>query len=154
MTLQTRNRLPSVFSHDALFGPLLNEFFEKDHWSPKVYASQNRSIPFDLHKIEGEDGNPLALEFKFALAGYSKEDVNVEFDDGVLTISAEKVEEEESNKIELYRGISKKSIKQSYQLTDSDLDVSQIKAEMKDGQLTLIIPYLEKKQTRKLIDIL
>lgn len=148
MTPIKYRKLPSVFNSDAF--SFFDTFFEDGRWSPKVYTSQNKSMPFDLNRVKDKDGNPIALEFKFALAGYSKDDVKVELDDGILSVSAEKVEESDSNKTELYRGISKKSFKQSYQLTDLDLDTSNISADMKNGQLKIVLPYLKKiEESRK-----
>jgi len=148
-----RRRMPSVFNSDAFDDPFFETFFKGDHWSPKIYASQERGVPFDLNKIEDDEGNPLALEFKFALSGYTKDDVKVEFDDGILTVSAVQAKEDTSHKTEMYRGITQRSFSHSYQLTDPNLNEVDIKAEMKDGLLTIVIPYKEKEETKRLIEI-
>jgi len=70
-----------------------------------------------------------------ALAGFSKDDINVEYADGMLTIkSKDKKESEETDKDGgvIHKGISKRYFSKSFTIAD---DVEVLGAELKDGLL-------------------
>jgi HSP20 family protein len=82
------------------------------------------------------------------LPGMRKEDVHVEVDDGILTISGERSEEHEGDRDDFYR--SERSYGQFYRalpLPDG-VDENACEATFKDGVLEVTIP-LPKQQERK-----
>jgi molecular chaperone IbpA len=86
-----------------------------------------------------------------ALAGFNKKDINVNVEDGLLTIESVKDEAEkevEDNDGTLYRGISKRMFKRSFTIAN---DVNVTGAELKDGLLRVsmekIIPEEKKLKT-------
>ena len=74
-------------------------------------------------------------DIEVALAGFNKKDINVEVENGMLTIQSVKDESEkevEDNDGVLHRGISKRMFKRSFTIAN---DVKVKGAELKDGLL-------------------
>lgn len=93
--------------------------------------------------------NIQELEDKYllelTLAGFNKEDIKIDINDDVLSISAD-IKEEKEEKEETYcmRQFKKSSFKKSYQIP-KDADMNKIEAEFKDGILKLDIKKFEEK---------
>jgi molecular chaperone IbpA len=89
-------------------------------------------------------------DIELALAGFSKDDINVEYENNVLTVKSIKREETEKeiNDAILHRGISKRMFTKSFTVAD---DVEVNGAELKDGLLRVslerIIPESKKPRT-------
>lgn len=65
-----------------------------------------------------QDGERIAIEL--AIAGYTPEEVDIEYEDGLLTIKGEKtVEEKQENDKYLYRGIAGRKFERSFTLADT-----------------------------------
>jgi molecular chaperone IbpA len=91
-----------------------------------------------------------SYDVELALAGYSKKDIDVSLEDGVLTIKSIKDEQEkevEDNNGILHKGIAKRYFSKAFTIAD---DVEVKGAELKDGLLKVslerIVP--EHKQPR------
>ena len=111
-------------------------------------AVQSNYPPYNIRKV-GKD--KYAIEV--AVAGFNKDDVEVEYEDNLLTIKTKdvkKTEEKEGDEV-IHRGISQRSFARSFTIAD---DVKVNGAELKDGLLTIacerIVPEHKKK---KLIEI-
>ncbi len=111
---------------------------------------QSNYPPYNIRKT-GKD--KYAIEI--ALAGFNKKDVEVEFEDNLLTVRTKQVDKSE-NKINdgeiIHKGISQRQFaSRSFTIAD---DVKVGGAELKDGLLTIacerIVPEYKKK---KLIEI-
>tara|TARA_Y100000590_G_C15272362_1_gene845595 strand:- start:268 stop:708 length:441 start_codon:yes stop_codon:yes gene_type:complete len=109
---------------------------------------QNNYPPYNIRKA-GKD--KYAIEV--ALAGFNKDDVEVEFEDKLLTVRTKKVNktvEKDGDEI-IHKGISHRSFSRSFTIAD---DVKVSGAELKDGLLMIncekIVPEQKK---RKLITI-
>ena len=109
---------------------------------------QTNYPPYNIRKA-GKD--KYAIEV--AVAGFNKDDVEVEYEDNLLTVKTKDVkrtEEKEGDEV-IHRGISQRSFARSFTIAD---DVKVNGAELKDGLLTIscekIIPEIKKK---KLIEI-
>jgi molecular chaperone IbpA len=105
---------------------------------------QNNYPPYNIRKA-GKD--KYAIEV--AVAGFNKDDVEVEFEDKLLTVKTKKVNktvEKDGNEI-IHKGISQRSFSKSFTIAD---DVKVDGAELKDGLLTIncekIIPEQKKKK--------
>ena len=89
-------------------------------------------------------------DIELALAGFSKKDINVEYDNNVLTVKSIKKAEnvQEGNNGMLHQGISKRYFSKSFTVSD---DVEVNGAELKDGLLKVslerIIPESKKPRT-------
>ena len=112
-------------------------------------ALQSNYPPYNIRKT-GKDKYSIEV----ALAGFSRKDVEVEFEDNLLTVRTKQVNKTEDN-IEngeiLHKGISQRQFARSFTIAD---DVKVNGAELKDGLLTIacerIVPEYKKK---KLIEI-
>ena len=109
---------------------------------------QNNYPPYHIRKA-GKD--KYAIEV--AVAGFNKADVEVEFEDKLLTVRTKKINktvEKDGNEI-IHKGISQRSFSRSFTIAN---DVKVNGAELKDGLLTIncekIVPEQKK---RKLIPI-
>ena len=105
---------------------------------------QTNYPPYNIRKA-GKD--MYAIEV--AVAGFNKDDVEVEYEDNLLTVKTKDVkrtEEKEGDEV-IHRGISQRSFARSFTIAD---DVKVNGAELKDGLLTIscekIIPEIKKKR--------
>ncbi len=112
-------------------------------------SMQSNYPPYNIRKT-GKDKYSIEV----ALAGFSKKDVEVEFEDNLLTVRTKQVnksEEKNENGEILHKGISQRQFARSFTIAD---DVKVDGAELKDGLLTVacerIVPEYKKK---KLIEI-
>ena len=109
----------SIFDH---FGSMWDDDFISD--------IQPSYPPYNIVK-SGKN----TYDIEVALAGFSKKDINVEVENGMLTIQSVKDESEkevEDNDGVLHRGISKRMFKRSFTIAN---DVKVKGAELKDGLL-------------------
>jgi len=90
-------------------------------------------------------------DIELALAGFNKKDIDVSYEDGIVTVKTihETTEETDANGSVLHRGISKRHFTKSFTVAD---DVEVKGAELKDGLLKIslerIIP--ESKKARSI----
>ena len=84
--------------------------------------------PYNIRKV-----NDLQYVIELALAGFSKDDIEVEVTDGQLSIrSKEAKKEEEESSYFVHKGIAKRSFSRTYTLSD---DIIVKGADLKDGML-------------------
>ena len=110
---------------------------------------QSNYPPYNIRKT-GKDNYSIEV----ALAGFNKKDVEVEFEDNILTVRTKQLnksdEQNEDGEI-IHKGISQRQFARSFTIAD---DVKVNDAELKDGLLTIacerILPDHKKK---RLIDI-
>ena len=105
---------------------------------------QNNYPPYNIRKV-GKDKYAIEL----AVAGFNKNDVEVEFEDNLLTVKTKKINktvEKDGDEI-IHKGISQRSFTRSFTIAD---DVKVNGAELKDGLLTIncekIVPEQKKKK--------
>jgi len=120
----------SVFDH---FESMFNE-------SPSLHTNYP---PYDIVKT---DEHSYVIEL--AVAGFSKKDIAVIVENGVLTVESDRKGNAESSGQEIiHRGISKRYFKKSFSISD---DVEIRGAELKDGLLRIsmekIIPESRKRK--------
>ena len=105
---------------------------------------KNNYPPYNIRKV-GKDKYAIEL----AIAGFNKNDVEVEFEDNLLTVKTKKIDktvEKDGDEI-IHQGISQRSFSRSFTIAD---DVKVNGAELKDGLLTIdcekIVPEQKKKK--------
>ena len=110
---------------------------------------QSNYPPYNIRKTAKDN---YAIEV--ALAGFSKNDVEVEFEDNLLTVKTKQADKSEDKNVNgeiIHKGISQRQFARSFSIAD---DVKVNGAELKDGLLTIscerIVPEYTKK---KLIEI-
>ena len=123
----------SVFDH---FGRM----FEDDMFDISV----PNYPPYNIVKVKDNQYN-----IEVALAGYNKKDIDVLYEDNMLTIkTADKKEDKKTEGENIYKGIAQRMFKKSFTIAD---DVEVKGAELKDGLLIVslekIIPDHKKART-------
>ena len=110
---------------------------------------QSNYPPYNIRKT-GKDNYSTEV----ALAGFNKKDVEVEFEDNILTVRTKQLNKSEDQNVDgeiIHKGISQRQFARSFTIAD---DVKVNGAELKDGLLTIacerILPDHKKK---RLIDI-
>ena len=107
-------------------------------------AVQSNYPPYNIRKA-GKDNFLIEI----AIAGFNKDDVEVEYEDNLLTVKTKNIKrsEEKNGDEVIHRGISQRSFARSFTIAD---DVKVNGAELKDGLLTIscekIIPEIKKKR--------
>lgn len=113
-----------LFNRDSFFAPVLNT---------------KANYPVDIYEDEKH------VNIEVAAAGLDKEDIQIEEQDGLLSISYDKkheVDKEQTNYIQ--RGIAKRSFCLSWKFSEK-FDLKKIEASMDKGILKLQIPKKEEK---------
>ena len=112
-------------------------------------SMQSNYPPYNIRKTGKEK-----YSIEVALAGFNKNDVEVEFEDNLLTVRTKQInksEDKDANGEIIHKGISQRQFARSFTIAD---DVKVGEAQLKDGLLTIscerIIPEHKKK---KLIEI-
>jgi HSP20 family protein len=136
------NRKGSLLNRD--FGNMIDDFFSSS-WP------YERSLSRDTFKLDVQDkGKEYLIEAE--IPGVKKEEINLELNEGRLTISItreEKIDEEKNNYVHKERRHS--SMSRSIYLADAMQEG--VKAGLKDGVLTVIVPKSEKPETSHKINI-
>ena len=108
-------------------------------------STQSNYPPYNIRKA-GKD--KYAIEV--AVAGFNKNDVEVEYEDNLLTVKTKKVDKAVEKDMDgeiIHRGISQRSFSRSFTIAD---DIKVEGAEIKDGLLTIncekIVPEQKKKK--------
>ena len=133
---------PVTVGFDNIF-----DHFERMFDGDVMNIPQVNYPPYNIVKT-GEN----TYDIELALAGFSKDDIDVEYENNVLTVkSIKKAEEVQENDAVLHRGISKRMFSKSFTVSD---DVEVKGAELKDGLLKVslerIIPESNKPRTIKI----
>ena len=109
-----------------------------------------QTTAFPHYNIVKQDKNKYDIQI--ALAGYNKKDINVNLEDGILSVESKKDEKKET-KVDsegeiLHKGIAKRYFKKSFTIAE---DVEVKGAELKDGLLKVslerIVPEHKKPRT-------
>ena len=110
---------------------------------------QSNYPPYNIRRT-GQDRYSIEV----ALAGFSKNDVEVEFEDNLLTVRTKQVNKSESNNADgeiIHKGISQRQFARSFTIAD---DVKVGEAKLINGLLTIscerIIPEHKKKKFIKI----
>lgn len=131
------NLLPRRFDFDDFFDDFLP--IERKEF-------RNESMKCDIYEKDGK------YNLEMDLPGFEKNDINIECENGYLTITASKSHEKKDD--------SKKYIRQErsyakYQRSFyiGDIDSKDINAEFKNGILNVVVPVLDKKESKSKIEI-
>lgn len=142
MTQLTKRR--SRNGNGGLFPSLRDDFFTNRFFSPRLFD-------FEDDFFEGGRVGPLAniietsKDFKLDLSvpGMKREDFDVDIENGVLTISAEKEEEKKQDERDYRRReFSYNSFCRTFTLPDN-VDENNINAKYDNGMLKVVIPKKE-----------
>ena len=148
--LITRNHIP-YFDRDEFLTPfdrIFDQMFESSF--PDVMSTvgvkpyQGSAYP-KVNVYEYDEKVGIVAE----IPGLTKKDISVEVEDGTLTISGEKhnILEDNGAKV-IRRELKASSFKRNFELGEN-LDGDNIKADFKDGVLSISIPKIEPEKPKK-----
>ena len=128
--------LPRNFYLDDLF----------DAFSPLTKLGRMDYLKCDIYEKDGR------VHIEMDIPGYDKSDINVDVEDGILTIEAKKSNELVDEGKNYFR---KERVSGSFkrQFNVGDVDENDIKAKFNNGVLEVSFPKGEKRETKRKIDI-
>ncbi|KAJ7962859.1 putative Small heat-shock protein [Quillaja saponaria] len=145
-----RRRWPWRRNNDRDFAPALYEFFPSGLGNALMQATENINRLFeDMNltpwsvsgRVKEKDDH---YKLRYDMPGISKEDVKITVDDGVLTIKGEHKEEKEEGDDDEYWSSRSYGYYNTSLMLPEDAKADEIKAELKDGVLSITIPRAEK----------
>ena len=105
------------------FDSVFDRFFDMDTNREQGYP------PYNIRKI-----NDIQYVIELALAGFSKDDIEIELTEGNLAVRSKKEEETNGDDSFVHKGIAKRSFLRSWTLSD---DIIVKGADLKDGMLII-----------------
>ena len=113
------------------------------HFNNHLAINKTSSYPpYNINRIDD-----LNYQIEMALAGFSKNDIEIKYSDNQLTIKSIESEDKEEKET-LHRGISKRKFSRTFTLAE---DIKVNGAELKDGMLLIelekIVPEEKKPRT-------
>jgi len=137
-------RRPDVLGF-SVFDDLFKDFFGQDY-SRAIRKSTEGFPVTDMYR--DEDGNQV---IEMALAGFAKENLQVEVKDKNITIRCVAQESEDG---ETSRRIARRSFEKTFVDYDNKLDLASANVKFENGLLSISLPYAkEKKQKPNLLEI-
>ncbi|NMW85305.1 Hsp20 family protein [Peptoniphilus sp. AGMB00490] len=128
------------------FYDMIDSFFNDDFTPQRAM----KSATFKVDVIDEENDYKVEAE----LPGFNKDEIDVDFEEGNLTISAEKNEEvNEENKERNYIHKERKSSKMVRRMFFKDVDEENMSAKLEGGILEIIIPKRAEEKKNKKIEI-
>ena len=127
--------------------PVLTQIFNQTRniWQEDM-ANVKTVYPMNILQVE----NPKpGFILEYALAGFTKDNIDINIEENVLYINAEKSNEIPEGKEYLRRGISYKQLSASYKLLD-EIDQEAIKVKFENGLLSIFLPLKEEKIPKKI----
>lgn len=129
---------------------IFSEIFPSGLENALMEATENINRLFDdinitpnqlMARVKEQDD---CYKIRYNVPGLAKEDVKITVEDGVLMIKGEQKEEEEEGSDDEYWSASSYGSYNTRLVLPDDAKVDDIKAEMKDGVLTVDIPRTQK----------
>lgn len=134
--LEDTTMLPTVKNYSS-FPTFLDDLFSREFLSDYLDKPLAKRLAPSVNIVENAD----SFRIDVAAPGLSKEDIKIDLNNRVLTISSEKSEqksEEKNGKVHLME-FSYGSFSRSFSLPTS-VNVEKISASHKDGVLTILLP--------------
>ena len=126
------NRLNSIFGRFPARVGSEQEMLAMSDWTPSVDISETDTA----YLVKGE------------IPGVKKEDIKVTIEDGVITMRGERKQEKEEKNEKFHRiERSYGNFMRSFRIPD-DADESAVKAEFKDGMISVTLPKSEKAKSK------
>ena len=119
----TPQDLQKMMGFSVGFDSIFDRFFDMDTTRDSGYP------PYNIRKI-----NEAQYVIEIALAGFSKDDIEVEVTEGNLAVRSKKEEETNGDESFVHKGIAKRSFLRSWTLSD---DIIVKGADLKDGMLII-----------------
>lgn len=119
-TFDTNRLLPHTVGFDSLFD--------------KLFDIESTSVgypPYNIIKLD-----ELKYEITMALAGFNKDNIEIQISEGELTIKSKNLDQRISKGDYIHKGISERNFERKFTLSD---EIQVNNAQMKDGMLSVIL---------------
>lgn len=140
----TRDEFIAPFS--SLFDELINSNFPELKSEFKVNVVQGSFPKVDIIDYESN------VEILAEIAGWNKEDISIEINEGILMICGKSTQQTNSDGNYLVKELKRSNFQRSFKLNDN-LDETKISAEFQNGILKLSIPKKKAEQTPQKITV-
>ena len=150
MTRSLRIFQPFTQLQSRSFEQMFHEFFD-DTWL-KEFNRVFEGYPVSNVFLCSKENR---FEIEIAVPGFKKDEIQIEADSNILTITAkhkEEIVENDEDKIRLHKRLKYEDFVRSYRLP-LKCDLTKINADLNDGILRIYVPFDEKQKQKNLIEI-
>lgn len=138
--------LPSLRQMNSLFNELVNGFWDDNTWDTRIFEDIQPKASLPKLNVSETDEK---YEIEISVAGFSKDDIELELKDNTLFIKCEHNEEkEDSDKTYLMKEISKRSFRRVLRFPKK-IDAETISCKYEDG---IVHCDIAKKDVKKIED--
>lgn len=128
-------------------GLMPNKYYLDDFFEDFLVSKENAMMKCDIYEKDG------IFNIEVDVPGFNRDDIKIECKDGYLTIDAiRKVEEKSNDKNYIRKERSYGQYTRTFYLGDINEDA--ITARYNNGTLCIIVPKEEKRDTKKIIEIM
>ena len=120
------SRVPSLSS------PFLLGFDEIERALDRVAKAADGYPPYNIERVARENGQPERLRITLAVAGFTREQLDVSLDENQLAVRGK--QQEEKSRHYLHRGIAARQFQRSFVLADG---MEVLGADLKNGLLSI-----------------
>jgi HSP20 family molecular chaperone IbpA len=131
-----------------LSNPLLLGFEEIERLIDRATKGGDGYPPYNIERLPAGDGRSETLRITLAVAGFSREDIEITVEDNQLAVRGKK--DEEKDREYLYRGIAARQFSRTFVLADG-IEVKG--AELANGLLAIDLVRHEPERMVRRIDI-
>ncbi len=135
-------RIPSLSS------PFLLGFDEIERALDRVAKAADGYPPYNIERLARKDGRPEQLRITLAVAGFSRDELDVTIEESQLVIRGRQNEEE--SRQYLHRGIAARQFQRTFVLADG---MEVLGADLKNGLLSIDLARPEPERVVKTIAI-
>ncbi len=136
VTYQPKSYLNRFFDNDRFFDSLIP-------WAPSWDVDKRSAFP-KINVVENADDYTLTAE----VPGMKEGDINVEIEDGTLTLTGRQEEKQETEeKNYRMREFQSRSFARSFRLGDG-IDADRVSARIRNGMLTVALPRKEEAKPK------
>ena len=129
---------PNLF--DSFMSPSIWDSKEWDsYW--KEHSTQQFNTPYPYNSYRDQEGNSI---LEFALAGFSKNDIDIELVNNRLKLKVEFVEHDKEEKQYFVKGIARRKMECAFNLSET-CDVDNLTSTFENGMLKIVIPTKQPK---------
>lgn len=137
------SRVPSLSS------PFLLGFDQLERVLDRVTKGSEGYPPYNIERISGEPGRPERLRITLAVAGFTREQLDVTVEESQLTIRGRQTDDGE-DRCFIHRGIAARQFQRSFVLADG---MEVVGADLKNGLLSIDLVRPEPERIVRRIDI-
>jgi len=135
-------RVPSLSS------PFLLGFDEIERALDRVAKAADGYPPYNIERVPRSDGRPERLRITLAVAGFSRDELDITVEESQLVIRGR--QHEEQDRQYLHRGIAARQFQRTFVLADG---MEVLGADLKNGLLSIDLARPEPERAIKTIEI-